>query len=158
MGIFSNKKEATHAVNAVESGVEFGQKQVNRKDIERELASDRKLASLFEAKSIKKGGWYWISTEEVPIVSGYYGNDKRGVFRKFEDWEILPDWSNRIFVSNEAAEKAAKGEKLLTLCIRDDVLDDNSRLAVTSHDWPTVAAIVASVPKAQVGLADSKRA
>ncbi|MDE1834729.1 MAG: hypothetical protein KGH64_05320 [Candidatus Micrarchaeota archaeon] len=139
--------------------LQTGRSYVAKSNVDGELGTGRVLAPLSTARTIQERDWYWISPESqkvskdtykgVPTETGYFRDNKDGTFTKVENRTDVA-WEDRLYVSPEAAEKAARGQGPLGLYVRDDGFV-GGRLYVNSHDRFGLAALVASVPRAQAG-------
>jgi len=133
----------------VATGLEIGERYVRKTGIESDLGPGRKLASFSEAKSTDVRGWLWISAEGVPTVAGNYRLGDNGALAPVPD-RLAVDWKRRLYVTEQAAEMAARGEGPLVLGLWND---GYGHLQVTSLEGaPDGVARVASMPKTEMNI------
>ena len=144
------------------AGLRSGSRYVTKLEISDELGSGRELASLSHARTIRNGGWYWISPESekirrsvfkgMPTEKGYYKDNHDGTFTKVAHRTDVK-WDDRLYVTQQAAANAAKGEGPLTLLVGNADLKNSRMIALTSGKTGYIGyrALVASVPQAKAG-------
>ena len=144
-------KTKTAPQRNIPAELRIGERYVTQTSIESELGSDRRLATFSEASPITVKGWYWISAKDVPKKEGYYRDNKDGTFTKVNANDKMPDWSERFYVSTEAAIQASKGKGPLVMCVWTNVLA-SGRLDILSSDSSNDVARMTSMPLTEAEL------
>jgi hypothetical protein len=142
------------APHRAESDLRIGAGSIVKAAIGAELGPGRVLAPLSVARTIQEPGFYWISAEGMPKEAGYYFDDS-GVFVRVTKRTSVA-WRNRVFISEDAVERAAKGEGPVALYVdgKDYYL---GRLHVLTLDKEEYVATTASVMRSAPGAREAVR-
>ncbi len=172
---YMSSRTRTKEVREHVPGLDKGSKYVVKSEAINMLTrTTREFASLSDARVITEPDYYWIAAkskevaprevkpingwesyegrtfEGVPSIPGDFKDNKDGTFTQLRSHTDAA-WEDRVYVSEQAAAKAAKGEGPLGLFVGRGAVFYYRRLDVYSGDWAGVVARVASVPQAQAG-------
>lgn len=106
----------------------IGARPVRKADISQWLSAHRRLAELSETTHIPIKDYFWISHKEVTSIASpgheFYINNINGMHKELEtgivkvlmaDFYDKYNWWNRVYISNQAIDKALRGDGPLCL-------------------------------------------